>query len=160
MPGMSEPPDLVVRRARPDEAEAVGRLLHEFNLEFEEPTPGPLVLADRIGPLLGSDETAVLLAGPGPDGLALLRFRPSIWAEGLECYLAELYVAPRHRGRGLGRALMEAAIEHARRLGAAYMDLNTGEDDVAARRLYESLGFSHREGRPQGPINLYYEREL
>jgi hypothetical protein len=40
------------------------------------------------------------------------------------------------------------------------MDLGTSEADVAARALYESLGFSNREGKPDGPINYYYEREL
>ena len=89
----------------------------------------------------------------------MLRFRPSIWAEALECYLAELYVVPNRRGQGLGRALMEAAIELARR-GSDHMDLGTGEDDVAARALYESLGFSNREGQPDGPLNYFYEREL
>ena len=40
------------------------------------------------------------------------------------------------------------------------MDLGTGEDDVAARGLYESLGFSNREREPDGPTALFYEREL
>jgi ribosomal protein S18 acetylase RimI-like enzyme len=48
----------------------------------------------------------------------------------------------------------------ARREGANYMDLGTSEADVAARGLYESLGFSNREGKPDGPINYYYERDL
>jgi len=90
----------------------------------------------------------------------VLRFRPSIWTAGLECYLAELYVAPALRGRGLGRALMLSALDEARRRGADYIDLNTSEHDTAARALYESLGFSSREGRPDGPVNYYYEREL
>ncbi len=55
---------------------------------------------------------------------------------------------------------MLAAIEHARELGADHMDLGTGEQDLAARALYESLGFSNREGRPDGPVNYFYEREL
>jgi ribosomal protein S18 acetylase RimI-like enzyme len=157
---MSTPPDLAVRLGEIADAEAIGRLLHDFNSEYDEPTPGPRKLAERVGELLTGGQTTVLLGGSGPDGLAVLRFRPSIWTEGLECYLAELYVAPGQRGHGLGRALMEAAIEHARRAGADYMDLGTGEDDVAARALYESLGFSNREGKPEGPINYYYEREL
>jgi ribosomal protein S18 acetylase RimI-like enzyme len=102
----------------------------------------------------------VLLAGDGPEGLALLRFRPSLWTETLDCYLEELYVVPDRRGRGLGRALMEAAMEVAREQGAAHMDLGTAEDDAAARALYESLGFSNREGKPDGAINYFYEREL
>lgn len=69
-------------------------------------------------------------------------------------------MAPDQRGQGLGRALMEAAIELARRMGADHMDLGTSEDDIAARALYESLGFINREGGPDGPINYFYEREL
>ncbi len=90
----------------------------------------------------------------------MLRFREAIWKEALECYLAELYVVPDLRGRGIGRTLMEAAIETARGKGAAWMDLGTGEDDAAARALYESLGFSNRDGQPDGPVNFFYEREL
>ena len=69
-------------------------------------------------------------------------------------------MAPAQRGHGLGRALMEAAMDTARAEGATYMDLGTSEDDVAARRLYESLGFSNREGKPDGPPNYFYERDL
>jgi ribosomal protein S18 acetylase RimI-like enzyme len=152
--------DRAVRLAGPDDAMSVGRLLHDFNIEFDDPTPGPERLAERIKGLLQEGLTAVLLGGAGPDGLAVLRFRPAIWSEALECYLAELYVVPSLRGQGLGRALMEAAMELARSRGSDYMDLGTGEQDVAARALYESLGFSNREGKPDGPVNYFYEREL
>jgi ribosomal protein S18 acetylase RimI-like enzyme len=153
--------DHAVRRAELADAEAVGRLMHDFNAEFDEPTPGPARLAERIRELLAGGDTAILLAGSGPDGLAILRFRLAITTPGLECYLAELYVVPARRGQGLGRALMTAAIDEARARGADYMDLGTSEDDVAARALYESLGFVNREGgRPDGPISYYYEREL
>jgi ribosomal protein S18 acetylase RimI-like enzyme len=153
--------DHAVRRAELADAGAVGRLMHDFNAEFDEPTPGPERIAERIRQLLAGGDTAILLAGSGPDGLAILRFRLSITTPGLECYLAELYVVPARRGQGLGRALMNAAIDEARARGADYMDLGTSEDDVAARALYESLGFVNREGgRPDGPISYYYEREL
>ena len=157
---MTSSSDARVRRAGAGDAEAVGRLLHDFNVEYAEPTPSPEALARRIGELMAGSEMVVLVAGEGPDGLAVLRFRPSIWSEGLECYLAELYVVPPLRGRGIGRALMEEAIETARAEGADYMDLGTAEDDHAARGLYESLGFSNREGKPDGPLNYFYEREL
>jgi ribosomal protein S18 acetylase RimI-like enzyme len=150
----------VVRRAERSDAEAVGQLLHDFNREFDEPTPGRAALAKRVRTLLDHGDTVVLLAGEGPDGLAVLRFRPAIWDEALECYLAELYVVPAERGRGLGRALMEGAMVVARAEGATHMDLGTGEDDVAARALYESLGFDNHGGRPDGPLNFFYEREL
>ena len=157
---MSGAPGPAVRRATAADAAAIGRLLHDFNTEYDDPTPGPGKLAGRIGQLLAGGDTAVLLAGSAPDGLAVLRFRPALWSEGLECYLAELYVVPAMRGRGLGRALMNAAMDLARAEGADYMDLGTAETDVAARALYESLGFSNREGKPDGPLNYYYEREL
>jgi ribosomal protein S18 acetylase RimI-like enzyme len=102
----------------------------------------------------------VLLAGDPPAGLAVLRLRPALWTPTLDCYLEELYVVPAQRGSGIGRALMEAAMQTARDQGAARMDLGTGEDDTAARALYESLGFSNREGKPDGPLNFFYEREL
>ena len=40
------------------------------------------------------------------------------------------------------------------------MDLGTCKDDVAARALYESLGFNNREGKPDGPVDYFYERDL
>ena len=143
-----------------DDCPDIGRLLDAFNREFDDPTPGPEVLAARVAKLIDQGDATVLLAGGAPDGIAVLRFRPSIWTDGLECYLAELYVAPGRRGHGLGRGLLLRSIEVARERGADYMDLNTSETDVAARALYESLGFSHREGRPQGPVTYYYERDL
>jgi ribosomal protein S18 acetylase RimI-like enzyme len=152
--------DPQTRRAGATDAPAIGRLLHDFNTEYDDPTPGPDALAARITEPLEAGDTAVVLGGDGPDGLAVLRFRPGLWSTALECYLAELYVAPPRRGQGLGRAMMEAAIELARDRGADYMDLGTAETDVAARALYESLGFSNREGKPDGPVNYYYEREL
>lgn len=157
---MSATDDPMVYLARPSDIQKIGRLLHDFNTEFDEPTPGPDRLAQRIEQLLDEGQTVVLLVGDAPYGLAVLRFRPSIWTDAQECYLAELYVVPSMRRRGLGRALMLAAIDSAREHGADHMYLGTGEQDVVARALYESLGFSNREGKLDGPINYFYEREL
>ena len=49
---MSGPRDLSIRRAGPADVESIGRLLHDFNREFDEPTPGPEALADRMRQLL------------------------------------------------------------------------------------------------------------
>lgn len=152
--------EIQVRQAGVEDAPAIARLLDDFNREFEEPTPGVEALTVTVQRLLEEDEITTLLAGPGPDGLALLRFRPALWSEGLEAYLQELYVIPSLRGRGTGRALLERAIELAREKGADGIDLNTGETDTAARALYESMGFTNREGDPDGPAMLFYEREI
>lgn len=148
------------RLATEAELESVGRLQHEFNREFDEPVPEPAWLTRRYRELVRGGDTDVLVTGAPPVGFAVLRFRAAIFASYLECYLAELYVVPSRRGRGLGRALMEAAMDRARERGAGYMDLGTDETDVAARALYESLGFSNRAGKPTGPVSYYYEREL
>jgi ribosomal protein S18 acetylase RimI-like enzyme len=52
------------------------------------------------------------------------------------------------------------AIELSRERGADGIDLNTGETDTTARGLYESMGFTNREGAPDGPSMLFYEREI
>jgi ribosomal protein S18 acetylase RimI-like enzyme len=150
----------VRRAAGPVDLAHAARLLHAFNTEYDEPCPEPDALAARLAELVDGGDTMVLLSGDEPVGLAVLRLRRSLWIAGLECYLAELYVAPAERGRGLGRALLHEAMAVAGAAGAGYMDLNTSEDDTAARRLYEATGFSSREGRADGPRNLYYEREL
>jgi len=149
-----------IRRAGPGDAAAIARLLHDFNTEYEEPTPGVAALTQYSRQLLEAGEMAVLLAGGGPDGISLVRFRPCVWTGRPEAHLQELYVVPPLRGRGIGRALLEATIAIAREAGATGIDLNTGETDAAARALYESMGFSNREGSPEGPAMLFYEREI
>jgi ribosomal protein S18 acetylase RimI-like enzyme len=154
------PDSASIRRATPADAGALARLLHAFDSEYEEEVPPIELLERRFGELIEAGEVTALLAGEEPDGFAQLRFRPSVYADSLDAYLEELYVVPARRGQGLGRALLEAAMETARERGAGRIDLGTSEDDVAARGLYESAGFTNREGRPDGPVMLYYERDL
>ena len=136
-----------------EDAAAIARLLHDFNTEFEAETPGVEELTRHATRMLAGREMTVLLGGEGPDGLALLRFRPSVWTEKQEVYLQELYVAPPLRGRGIGQTLMEAAISTSRGRDAAWIELNTAETDRAARALYAKLGFTNQEG-PDGAGQL------
>ena len=142
----------------PAELAVAGRLLHDFNTEYDDPSPGAEALASRLARLLADGSTEVLLVGDA-EGVVVLRFRPSLWSDADECYLAELYVVPSRRGGGLGRGLLRAAIDRARARGCDFMDLATSEDDVAARHLYESEGFRRTEGAG-GPLTFHYEREL
>jgi ribosomal protein S18 acetylase RimI-like enzyme len=150
----------VIRRATPEEAEDVARLLHDFNSEYEERTPGVEALAGNYRQLLAAGELVVLLAGEGPDGFSQFRLKRSHYTGRPDAHVEELYVVPGLRGRGIGRALLEATMEAAREAGATHIELTTGEDDAEARGLYESAGFTNREGREDGPRMLYYEREL
>jgi ribosomal protein S18 acetylase RimI-like enzyme len=149
-----------IRVAAFEDAGEIARLLHDFNSEYSEPTPGVEALTKYSRQLLEQGEMTVLLAGEGPDGISLIRFRPCVWTGGPEAHLQELYVVPKLRGLGIGRALLEATIEAAREAGATGIDLNTGTTDTAARALYESAGFTNREGGPDGPSKLFYEREI
>ena len=74
--------DLGVRSAGAADAEVIGRLLHDFNTEYDEITPGPEAVANRVRELLAGEDFAVLLGGSEPRGLVVLRFRPSIWTPG------------------------------------------------------------------------------
>jgi len=149
-----------IRRADAGDAGAVAQLLHAFNSEYEDFTPGVPALSERLGELLGAEEIVVLLAGDPPLGFALFRLRPSLWAKAEDVYLEELYVVPERRGKGIGGALLDTAIETARQMGADHFELTTGEEDTEARALYKSRGFTNREGAPDGPRMLYYEIEL
>jgi ribosomal protein S18 acetylase RimI-like enzyme len=149
-----------IRRAGSGDAADVARLLHDFNTEYDDYTPGATVLAERLGELLASGAISVLLAGDPADGFALFRIRPSLWSKAEDVYLEELYVVPGRRGQGIGGALLDAAIEAAREAGADHFELTTSENDSAARALYASRGFTNREGAPDGPRMLYYELDL
>ena len=144
-----------------DEMAAAGRLLHDFNVEYDDVTPGPAALAARLAALVQRGDTVVVLGGSPPCGVAVLRLRPAIWTLAEEAYLAELYVAPGERGKGLGRALLDRCIAEARNRGADRIELGTSEADVAAIGLYERFGFTNREGgQPDDPVMFVYEREL
>ena len=150
----------MIRRVGTEDAAEVARLLDAFNREYDEYTPGVEALTKRATQLIGDGEVTVLLTGDPPFGLAQLRFLPSMWSDGFEAYLEELYIAPDRRGEGFGRKLLEAAIDLSRERGSTHLQLNTSEDDTAAIALYESAGFSNREGRPDGPTMFFYELEL
>lgn len=149
-----------IRIATTKDAPAIAQLLHRFNTEFDAATPGVEALHVNAGRLLEAGEMTVLLPAGAPDGLSVLRLRGSVWTGRPEAYLQELYVVPEHRGRGIGRALLEATMTTAREAGASSIDLATGEGDAAARALYESAGFTNVEPSPGHPRMLFYERGL
>ena len=149
-----------VRRATADDAAEAAALMHRFNVEFDEDIDDVDVLERRYREQLLKRDFAVILVGESGIGFAQVRYKDQIYSDAPDAYLEELYVVPERRGEGLGRALLEAAMEAAREHGADHIDLGTSTDDSAARALYESAGFTNREGKPEGPVMLYYERDL
>jgi ribosomal-protein-alanine N-acetyltransferase len=84
---------------------------------------------------------ADLLAGPGvfafqlSDGFILARVAAG------EAEILTLAVTPTARGKGLGRALLQAAVTQAEALGAQSVFLEVGTDNPAALALYAGMGF-------------------
>jgi putative acetyltransferase len=87
--------------------------------------------------------------GP-PDGTIILAYLDETPAgcvalrklEDKTCEMKRLYVKPECRGKGIGRALVEAVIVHARQIGYASMKLDTLGSMKEANELYASLGFA------------------
>jgi ribosomal protein S18 acetylase RimI-like enzyme len=144
-----------VRDIRPgEEAEAgrVTRLAYEEFVDPGDPDWGgyldhvgdvvgraasvPVLVAVEGGRVLGSATLETEDAGMGDDpvepGTANLRM---------------LGVDPEARGRGVGRALVDACLDLARRQGKRAVTLHTTSDMKVAHRLYESMGFARDPAR-------------
>lgn len=61
--------------------------------------------------------------------------------DGIESYLYDVVVHPERRGRGIGRAFCQAAMDWAASCGTRFMALQVLETNTAGQKLYGSLGF-------------------
>lgn len=140
--------DLSIRRLRPEDAEPLAALRREA-LESH-----PLAFAASIDDdrALSLEFLKTALADPdqavfgGFAGEKLIGMVGVIRATRVKvCHKAHvwgMYVSPYARGKGAGRALLEAAIEQARTWpGVEQLHLGVTDAAVAARKLYEAAGF-------------------
>lgn len=155
--------DARIRLADERDAETAAGLLVAFRDHLGLSWPSDNAFLAGVERLLGDRETDVLLASPGPDeppaAVAVLRYRHGIWRAGTDCLLEDLFVREDARGRGLGRALTEAALARARERGARRIELDANERNAAALALYHSLGFSATDN-PYGARDLYLRLHL
>lgn len=135
------------------------QLLHDFNVEFDTPSPGPAVLAPRLETLLESDSTFALLAGEPAVGIALVTLRTNVWYDGRVALLDELYVVPERRDNGIGSALITELLDRARAGGIDLIEINVDEGDVDTQRFYHRHGFSSTEPTT-GERAFYFSLEL
>jgi len=133
----------VIRLARPEDADDVVRLLIGFRDWWGRDDPPEEAWRRGVPRLLADDLTDVLLGGGDPPtGVAVLRYRNSLWWDALDCNLEDLFVEESARRTGLGEELVVAAIERAAARGCARVELDVNESNAAAVALYEKLGFT------------------
>jgi GNAT superfamily N-acetyltransferase len=85
-------------------------------------------------------------------GIVHYSFQTSTWAPSSYCYLEDLFVDPTTRGKGVGRALIDAVKDIAVATGSTRLYWNTDATNETARRLYDSYG--KESGKIQYRISL------
>lgn len=97
---------------------------------------------------LAPSEDGLLLGARAEErflGYACLHWHFSSLGAAESVLMNDLFVAPGARGRGVGRALIEAAAEVARERGAVHLEWATAPDNHTAQRLYDSTGAERSE---------------
>lgn len=145
-----------IHEARPEEYEEAGRVTalaySEFAMPADEGWEDYLgMIADVPG---RADRTVVLVAVVGDRvvGSATIEMDATIGDDDEElppggACLRMLGVDPSMRGRGAGRALVEAAIDRCRAAGKRELMLRTTPPMETAAALYRSLGFERDPDR-------------
>ncbi|MDE3120949.1 MAG: GNAT family N-acetyltransferase [Paracoccaceae bacterium] len=134
----------VVIRSLEASDEAAWRRLWTGYLEFYESSVSPEVYETTFRRLLSDDphEFHGLIAEVDgrPAGLVHFLFHRHGWKIENVCYLQDLYADPEVRGRGVGRALIEAVYAAADAAGAPSVYWLTQEFNTSARQLYDRIG--------------------
>ncbi len=113
-------------------------------LAFYESRVAPEVYTSTFARLLGDDPrdfNALVAVHQGRVvGLTHYLFHRHAWKIEEVCYLQDLYALPEMRGKGVGRALIEAVYEAADDHGVASVYWLTQDFNDTARRLYDRIG--------------------
>ena len=91
--------------------------------------------------------SVIFVAHADEQMLGFTQLYPALCSVDLVNYfvLYDLFVMANMRQRGVGRSLMTAASDWARRQGAARLDLETARDNAPGQALYRSLGYQADE---------------
>jgi ribosomal protein S18 acetylase RimI-like enzyme len=139
------------------DAASVTRLMLGFRDHMGSTAPTDEDMGTTVEALVRDAATEFLLAaaadGEPPAGVCQLRYRLTVWTGAHDCWLEDLFVEARARRAGLGRTLVEAAIERARARGCRRIDLDVNEDNSSALALYRDMGFSTE---PKGEARTLY----
>ena len=112
-------------------------------LSKSSPPPSQAELAEMIG----AAATDVLVATDVPSGavLGLLTLVVFRIPTGVRAWIEDVVVDASARGRGVGEALNQHALDLARVKGAKTVDLTSRPSREAANRLYQRIGFVQRD---------------
>ncbi len=112
---------------------------------------------ERLVPALREQPTALVLLAfldGRAVGLAISFYGMSTFAARPLLNVHDLAVVPDQRGRGIGRALLAVAEEHARRRNCCKLTLEVQDGNTRARGLYRSFGFADFEIADTGPTRF------
>ena len=128
--------------------------------------PTEAEIAARVAPLLDDPDTEFLVALDTDgrcEGFLQQRYRRTIWTDGGDAYIETVFVAAHARRQGLGKALVETAMDRARARGCSLITLDTNERNTGAIAPYERLGFANTGGPVSaigGDRQLWFELPL
>ncbi|MBK6424497.1 MAG: GNAT family N-acetyltransferase [Gemmatimonadetes bacterium] len=133
-----------IRRATLADLDALAGLFDGYRQFYRQPADPELSRA-FLEERLRLADTVLFLAADGESVLGFVHLFPVFTSTGPRpgrlWLLNDLFVQAAGRRRGVARALMERATAHARETGARGLFLQTGRNNLAARALYESLGY-------------------
>jgi len=132
-----------VARAGSGELSRALRLLEE-GPRGGRPLPGGIEARLRREVAAGGLEVLVARSGEDVVGALILAYRTSVVSGAVFASIEELYVGPRHRRRGIGSALLNAAGERCRERGVSYLEVQA--DGGAAQGFYAARGFAGEPG--------------
>jgi GNAT superfamily N-acetyltransferase len=133
---------VLVREVGAEDAAAIAALLTELGYPV-----GADAIPRRLERLRKSENLLLVVElDGGVAGLAHLHVSPSIEYDRPAAKLSALVVGERHRGSGIGRALVDAVEAEARARGCGLLFLTTADRRADAHVFYERLGFE-RTGR-------------
>jgi ribosomal protein S18 acetylase RimI-like enzyme len=119
---------------------SINQLLPQLSLNAQG------ISMDRLLELVESDNTIIFL-GTDKDGqiLGMLSLIVMKIPTGNKAWIEDVVVDSKARGQGLGKALMNHALEEAKKREVKSIDLTSRPTREAANLLYQSLGYQKRE---------------
>ena len=118
-------------------------------------------LADTQATFIGGPLTGFIAkAGGRPVGYAALEPHWRPMHQGPLIDIAHLYVEEAQRGRGIGRALIAAARDHANSIGACRLVIGTHPDNAAAAAAYRAMGLAEITQTPGPRFAITLEAKL